>query len=61
MNLQGAFTFWNPWWSGERNWFQAVDRELLPDLKELLVRKEVLTYLSGLYFRKMFLTVISFI
>ncbi len=43
MNLQEAFTFWNPWWNGERNWFQAIERELLPDLKELLARKEVLT------------------
>lgn len=41
-----AFIFWNPWWTGEKDWLQAQDRTGLPLLKQLFSRKEILT-ISG--------------
>jgi len=46
MTLYEAFVFWNPWWSGEKGWFNAHEREALPHLRLLLGRKEILT-ISG--------------
>ncbi len=47
MTLYDAFVFWNPWWSDEKEWLQAYERDDIPFLKELLARKEILT-ISGI-------------
>lgn len=41
-----AFVFWNPWWSDEKEWLNAHERDAVPFLKQLLGRKEILT-ISG--------------
>ena len=46
MTLYDAFVFWNPWWSGEKGWLNAHERDALPHVKQLLGRKEILT-ISG--------------
>lgn len=43
MDLKESFVFWNPWWSGDKQWLRAVERQALPHLKTLLKRKEILT------------------
>jgi predicted AAA+ superfamily ATPase len=46
MIFYDAFVFWNPWWSGERDWLKARERDDLLSLKQLFGRKEILT-ISG--------------
>ena len=46
MIFYDAFVFWNPWWSGERDWLKARERDGLLSLKQLFGRKEILT-ISG--------------
>jgi hypothetical protein len=43
MNLNEAITFWNPWWQSESDWMQAVEREGMDLIRELLKRREILT------------------
>ncbi|MEW6417783.1 MAG: ATP-binding protein [Nitrospirota bacterium] len=38
--------FWNPWWSGEKEWLDAYPRETLNEIQRLFERKEILT-ISG--------------
>lgn len=46
MTSLDAFVFWNPWWSGEKDWLKARERDDLLSLKPLFGRKEILT-ISG--------------
>lgn len=43
MNLFESITFWNPWWQNESDWLQAVEREGIELIRDLLKRKEILT------------------
>ncbi len=43
MDLFGALTFCNPWWRGESDWLQALTRDKVDEIKELLPRPEILT------------------
>jgi predicted AAA+ superfamily ATPase len=43
LNQIESITFWNPWWQNEGDWFQAVEREGLDLIRDLLNRKEILT------------------
>ena len=42
MNHLAAYTFWNPWWSGQAGWLQAVERDVMAELLPLLQRPEIL-------------------
>jgi uncharacterized protein len=46
MTSYDAFVFWNPWWTGEKEWLKASERDGLLPLKQLYRRKEILT-ISG--------------
>jgi len=43
LNLFESITFWNPWWQNESDWLQAVEREGIDLIRDLLKRKEILT------------------
>lgn len=46
VNIQEAIAFWNPWWQEKDDPFEAVEREGLAFVRDLLKRKEILT-ISG--------------
>jgi len=46
MIFYDAFVFWNPWWTGERDWLKAQERDDLLSLRQFFGRKEILT-ISG--------------
>lgn len=45
-SVQEALVFWNPWWSQEKKWLQAYERDSARILKNFIPRKEIIT-ISG--------------